>query len=71
MIKLAMIPERTPVKLTIAISPDLNADLIAYAELYRATYGREESLAELVPAIVSAFLTGDRAFGHSRRAAGK
>jgi hypothetical protein len=71
MIKLAMIADRTPVKLTIAVPPDLNADLIAYAEFYRATYGREESISELVPAIVSAFLASDRAFGQSRRAAGR
>jgi hypothetical protein len=71
MIKLAMIPDRTPVKLTVAVSPDLNADLIAYAEFYRATYGREETVAELVPAMVSAFLASDRAFAQSRRKSGK
>ena len=61
-IKLSKLPERAQVRLTINISPDINRALAGYAEFYRATYGQEESIAELLPAIVGAFLESDKAF---------
>ena len=65
-LKLAQLPDRTPVKLTISISPDLHSALTAYASLYAESYGREEPVAELVPAMLSSFLESDRAFARSR-----
>ena len=67
-IKLPRLPERTPVKLAISLTPALADDLAAYAKLYEETYGREEALADLIPAMLSAFLDGDRAFSRGRRA---
>lgn len=61
-IKLGKLPDRTPVKLTVSICPDLSRALARYAEFYRVAYRREETVAELVPAIVSAFLESDKAF---------
>jgi hypothetical protein len=66
-LRLPKLPDRTPVKLTIAITPDLAADLALYAELYRKLYGRDEPVAELVPAMLSRFLESDRAFTRARR----
>lgn len=66
-LKLAKLPERTPVKMTITISPDLAADLALYAELYQRSYACEEPVAELVPAIIRSFLEADRAFVRARR----
>lgn len=65
-IKLAQLPDRTPVKLAISVSPDLHTALIAYAALYAETYSREEPVAELVPAILASFLESDRAFSRFR-----
>ena len=65
-IKLAKLPDRTPVKLTIALMPDLHARLTAYADAYREAYGLEEPVAELVPAMLAAFLDSDRAFARGR-----
>lgn len=65
-LKLARLPDRTPVKLTISISPELHAALTAYAALYAETYGREEPVAALVPAMLAAFLDSDRTFMRSR-----
>ncbi len=65
-LKLGQLPDRTPVKLNISVMPDLAIDLAAYAALYREAYGREEALADLIPAMLSAFLNGDRAFARSR-----
>ena len=48
-LKLAKRPDRTPVKITIALNPDLNQALRDYAAIYHAKYGEAESVAELVP----------------------
>ena len=61
-IKLPQLPERVPVRLTISISPDLHRALSDYATFYKETYGREEPVADLVPAMLLSFLQGDRAF---------
>lgn len=65
-LKLAKIPERTPVKLAIAISPDLNAALIDYAALYTQTYGVSEPVSDLIPAMLAGFLESDREFQRAR-----
>jgi len=49
-LKLARIPDRTPVKLTITVLPDLHLALNDYARIYTETYGREEPVADLIPA---------------------
>lgn len=69
-IKLERLPDRTPVKITILVSPDLNRALGDYAEAYAASYRKAEPVTELVPAILEAFLQSDRAFIRSRRAKG-
>ena len=62
-LKLGKLPDRNPVKLTVNLMPDLHQRLIDYAVAYREAYGIEEPVAELVPAMLSAFLDGDRVFG--------
>ena len=66
-IKLARLPDRTPVKLTIAVSPDLHLALEDYARVYAEIYGHAEPVAELVPAMLAGFLESDRAFAKKRR----
>lgn len=61
-LKLPRIPDCTPVKLAIHVLPDLHQALLDYAVLYSQAYGKEEPVAELVPAILAAFLQGDRIF---------
>ena len=65
--RLARLPERTPVKVTISVSPELNAALADYAALYEETYGQAEPVQELIPAMLAAFLEGDRLFARRRR----
>jgi len=62
-LKLARLPDRTPVKLGISVTPGLADDLAAYA----AAYGREEALADLIPAMLAAFLESDRVFAKGRK----
>ncbi|MDH4744247.1 DUF2274 domain-containing protein [Sphingomonas sp. CBMAI 2297] len=65
-LKLAQLPDRTPVKLGVSVMPDLHQALSDYAALYAQAYGREESVADLIPAMLSAFLESDRAFSKGR-----
>lgn len=65
-LKLPQLPDRTPIKLSISVMPDLHKALTDYAALYATTYGRDEPIAELIPAMLAAFLEGDRAFLRSR-----
>lgn len=65
-IKLPKLPDRTPAKLSIMIMPDLAADLAAYAAAYRDAYGQEEAVADLIPAMLAAFLESDRGFAKTR-----
>ncbi|TWG92036.1 hypothetical protein L598_005200000190 [Mesorhizobium sp. J18] len=48
-LKLAKLPDRSPSKITITISAELNRALHDYASLYHQTYGEAESVAELIP----------------------
>jgi len=65
-LKLAKLANRTPIRMTIMLSPNLHAALSDYASLYEQTYGSRETVADLVPAMLSAFLEGDRAFTRRR-----
>ena len=66
-LKLAKLPERAPVKITIAVSPELNKVLEAYADAYRETYGEAEEVRELIPFMLEGFLASDRGFAKSRK----
>lgn len=65
-LKLGKLPDRTPMKLTIAVTPDLNEALGEYAEAYRATYGQAEQVTDLIPYMLRAFLDSDRGFAKRR-----
>jgi hypothetical protein len=68
-LKLAKLPDRTPVKLTLVITPDLHQALSDYAEVYRETYGEGEAVADLVPFMLQRFLESDRGFARARQSA--
>ncbi|OYY90781.1 MAG: transposase [Sphingomonas sp. 28-66-16] len=69
-LKLARLPDRTPLKLTIAVMPELHQRLGDYALVYAQTYGSEEPITELIPAMLAAFLDSDREFIKARRGSG-
>ena len=66
-LKLGRLPDRTPVKITFAASPELNQALQDYAAVYRATYGQAEAVAELIHFMLDAFLDSDRGFVKARK----
>ena len=65
-LRLGRIPERTPVKLSLLLLPDLHAALTEYARLYEAAYGKTERVEDLIPAMLASFLDSDRAFVRRR-----
>lgn len=67
-IKLERLPDRTPVKITIAVSPELHRALQEYARAYEEAYGETESAAELIPPMLEAFLASDRGFAQRLKA---
>ena len=69
-IKLGRLPDRTPVKITILVSPELNRALGEYADFYRESYGEPAPPPELIPAMLEAFLGSDRAFTRTRKSSG-
>jgi len=68
-LKLAKLPDRTPVKITITVSPALKASLDGYAEAYRQAYDETEAepVSELIPYILQSFLDSDRGFTKMRK----
>lgn len=66
-IKLAKLPAKTPVKLSVMVTPDLHQSLQDYAQMYAAAYGADVPILDLVPAILAAFLDGDRGFQQQRK----
>jgi hypothetical protein len=68
-LKLGKLPDRAPVKLSITITPDLQADLHAYAVKYASTYGVEEPVVKSIPAMLAALLESDRNLAGARGAA--
>ena len=66
-LKLGRLPDRKPVKITINVSAALDKKLHSYAEAYRAAYGEDEKVNELIPFIIDQFLDGDRGFAKTRR----
>jgi hypothetical protein len=66
-LRIAKLPDRTPVKLTIAVMPELHEALQDYAKIYADTYEQADAMVELVPAMLAAFLDGDREFQKARK----
>ena len=42
-LRLGQLPDRTPVRMSLSVDPELASALSDYAEIYRQTYGAEES----------------------------
>ena len=66
-LKLAQLPDRVPVKIAITVQPELKKALDDYALLYARNYGAEESVVELIPYMLKAFLKADAAFRAGRK----
>lgn len=66
-LKLGLLPDRVPVKLTITVQPGLKRALDDYARLYALNYGAEEEVIELIPYMLEVFLKTDGGFRKGRK----
>ena len=66
-LRLPKLPDRTPVKLSITVSPELHRSLGDYAAAYEQAYGQAEPVTELIPAMLASFLESDREFCRRRK----
>lgn len=69
-LRLPQLPDRTPVKITISVSPQQSQALNDYAAAYSEAYGKSEPVHELIPAMLAAFLESDRGFVRRRQTKG-
>jgi hypothetical protein len=70
-LRLRKLPDRTPVRMTVSLPPELNQALLGYAALYGEVYGQPEPLPELIPAMLANFLEADKAYARWRRDRGR
>ena len=61
-LKLGVLPDDRPVRISITIPADLKCALEAYAEAYAQESGRACEMKKLIPHILAAFLKSDRTF---------
>lgn len=66
-LRLPKLPDRTAVKITFTASAELNHDLQEYAAAYKLLYGISESLSDLIPYMLKAFIEGDAGFRKAKR----
>jgi len=66
-IKLHKLPDTKPVKHTISVMPELEAELEAYAKVYEKAYGEKADIAALIPSMLTNFLAGDAGFKKAKR----
>ena len=67
-LKICKLPDTTPVKLTIALPPDVSVDLQDYARVYEQAYGEAAKVADLVPSMLASFMASDNNFKKARKA---
>lgn len=66
-LKIGKLPDREAVKISFTASPELKAALNDYAEIYRRAYGQKESVADLIPFMLDAFIGSDPGFKRARK----
>lgn len=70
-LKLGPIPDRNPVKMSIALPPDVHDALSDYAAIYKRDYGSEATVSELGALMIEKFLDSDSQFKRARKLIGQ
>ena len=65
-LRLGPLPKTETVKVTIALTTTLKADLERYAALHAQTYGEPVDAATLIPHMLESFMARDRGFRQTR-----
>ena len=66
-LRLGPLPDAGTVKITITLPAPLKVQLDRYAELHSASFGTPVDAQTLVPLMLSAFLSRDRAFQRAKK----
>ena len=66
-LKISVLPDGKPVRLTVELPTSVHRDLQAYSELLAREVGEPNDLSRLVAAMVARFMETDRAFAKLRR----
>ncbi len=66
-LRIGAVPDRTPVKLTLSLSPETYASLSDYAAIHRREFGSETPVADLAALMIEKFLVSDAAFRRARK----
>ena len=66
-LRIAKLPNLTPVKLTVSLEPSVNQMLEDYARIYGDCYGETVKPVELVPSMIAGFLATDNGFKRARK----
>lgn len=66
-LRLDKLPDRTPVKYSISVPPDLAHALRDYAKIFERVHGQKESVEELIPFMLARFIETDAGFRKARR----
>ena len=67
-LRIAKLPDLTPVKMTINVDPEIHQMLEDYALIYSENYKDEVKPAALVPSMIAGFLATDNGFRRARKA---
>lgn len=65
-LSLGPLPKAQPVKITITVTAELKETLDRYAEVHAASSGERNDVERLIPYMLEAFMSRDRAFRSAR-----
>jgi hypothetical protein len=66
-LKLGVVPDDKPIKLTVELPAAVHRDLVAYAEALARQTGQEIDTARLVAPMLARFMATDRGFARLRK----
>ena len=67
-LRIAKLPNLTPVKLTVSLEPEIYQMLEDYARIYGDSYGETVKPAQLIPSMIAGFMATDNVFKRARKA---
>lgn len=68
-LRLGVLLDEKPVKVTVEVSASIYRDLVVYAEALSRETGQEIDVARLVAPMLARFMAADRGFARARRSA--
>ena len=66
-LKIGAIPDRTPVKVTASLPPEVHEALQDYAAIHACEFGQEAPVGDLAALMIERFLNSDIAFKRARK----